>query len=57
MRIYKVTFAEEESEQHYISMQVAAISKVEALIQLVNTRHVHTVKSVERIKDDTRRDG
>ena len=49
MNVYEVTFSEDISG-HYISMQVAATSRIEALIHVVNTRHVYAVESVERIK-------
>ena len=49
MNVYKVTFSE-DVRGHYYSMQVAATSRVEALIHIVNTRHVYAVESVERIK-------
>ena len=50
MKVYKVTFSEDVGKQA-ISMQVAATSRVEALIHVVNTRHVYAVESVERVKE------
>ena len=49
MKVYKVTFSEDD-RGHYISMEVEATSRVEALIHIVNTKFVFAVESVERIK-------
>ena len=49
MNVYKVTFSE-DVRGHYFSMEVEATSRVEALIHIVNSRHVYAVESVERIR-------
>ena len=49
MNVYKVTFSE-DVRGNYFSMEVAATSRVEALIHIVNSRHVYAVESVERIR-------
>ncbi len=48
MKVYEVTFSEDVTE-HYITMRVAARSKVDALMHIVNTRHVYSVEKVERV--------
>ncbi len=54
LKVYEVTFAEDVTGI-YITLRVAAYSKVDALTQVVNTRHVYTVKRVKRVKDAKRR--